>query len=123
MPRVETAAAAGGSNGVPTYRVIYDPRPGARRFIEDVEADALIETAQHFTFTVDALVINLPREVVVLRAQRRDVTAVLVLCRTAARWGGVLLLPPSPWPRRVTPTCRSRLLSTFRPPSEAGGSA
>jgi hypothetical protein len=80
---------------VPTYRVIYDPRPGARRFIKDVQTDALIETAQHFTFTVDALVINLPREVVVLRARRPDVTAVLLLCRTAARWGGVLL-PLSP---------------------------
>ena len=80
---------------MPTYRVIYDPRPGAWRFIEDVEADALIETAQHFTFMVDALVINSPREVVVLRVARRDVTAVLVLCRTWARWGGVLL-PPAP---------------------------
>jgi hypothetical protein len=35
------------------------------------------------------LVVGLPREIAALRVRRRDVTAVLRLCRTSARWGGV----------------------------------
>jgi hypothetical protein len=76
---------------VPTFRVIYDPRPGVRLLIEDVVADAIIETPLHLVLTVDALVVGQPREVVALRVRRRDVTAILRLCRTSARWGGVLL--------------------------------
>ena len=75
---------------MPTFRVIYDPRPGARRLIEDVEADAPIVTDTHYVLTVDALVVGRPREIVVLRARRRDITAVLRLCVTSARWGGVM---------------------------------
>ena len=75
---------------MPTYRVIYDPRPGARYLIEDIEADALIVTDAHHVLTVDALVVGRPREIVALRARRRDITAVLRLCVTSARWGGVL---------------------------------
>ena len=76
---------------MPTFRVIYDPRPGVRLLIEDIEADGIIETPQHLVLTVDALVIGLPREIVALRVRRQDVTAVLRLCATSARWGGVLL--------------------------------
>ena len=76
---------------VPTFRVIYDPRPGVRLLIEDVEADAIIQTPLHLVLTVDALVVGQPREVVALRVRRRDMTAVLRLCATSARWGGVML--------------------------------
>ena len=76
---------------MPTFRVIYDPRPGVRLLIEDIEADALRETPAHLELTVDMLVIGRPREVIALRACRRDVTAILRLCRTSARWGGVRL--------------------------------
>ena len=78
-----------------TYRVVYVPRPGARLLIEDVEADDLIQTHLHWVLTLDALVVGRPREIVALRAARRDVTAVLCLCLISARWGGVLL-PPCP---------------------------
>ena len=75
-----------------TYRVVYVPRPGARLLIEDIEADAIIETPLHLVLTTDALVVGQPREIVALRVRRRDVTAILRLCRTSARrWGGVLL--------------------------------
>ena len=76
---------------VPTYRVIYVPRPGVRLLIEDVEADALRENSAHLELTLDMLVVGRPREVVALRARRQDVTAVLLLCITPARWGGVRL--------------------------------
>jgi hypothetical protein len=76
---------------VATWRVIYDPRPGARLLIEDVEADAIRETTAHLGLTLDTLVVAQPREIVTLRVRRRDVTAVLRLCTTSARWGGVLL--------------------------------
>ena len=74
-----------------TWRVIYDPRPGVRLLIQDVEADALRETPAHLELTLDMLVVGRPREVIALRARRQDVTAILRLCRTSARWGGVLL--------------------------------
>ena len=73
-----------------TWRVIYDPRPGARLLIEDIEADALRETTAHLELTLDMLVVGLPREIIALRVRRRDVTAILRLCLTSARWGGVL---------------------------------
>lgn len=76
---------------MPTFRVIYDPRPGVRLLIEDIEADAVRETMAHVELTVDMLVVGQPREVIALRVRRRDVTAILRLCRTSARWGGVLL--------------------------------
>ena len=76
---------------MPTYRVIYDPRPGVRLLIEDVEADALRENSTHLELTLDMLVVGRPREVIALRVRRRDVTAISRLCRTSARWGGVLL--------------------------------
>ena len=76
---------------MPTYRVIYVPRPGVRLLIEDVDADALRDTTAHVELTVDMLVVGQPREVIALRVRRRDVTAVLRLCHTSARWGGVRL--------------------------------
>ena len=76
-----------------TWRVIYDPRPGARLLIEDIEADAVRETTAHLELTLDMLVVGRPREIIALRVRRRDVTAILRLCRTSARWGGVLLGP------------------------------
>jgi hypothetical protein len=60
---------------VPTFRVIYVPRPGVRLLIEDVQADAVRETTAHVELTLDMLVVGKPREVVALRARRRDVTA------------------------------------------------
>ena len=48
-----------GSN-VSTYCVIYDPRPGGRLLLEDVEADALTETPGHYLLTRDQLVIGCP---------------------------------------------------------------
>ena len=65
---------------MPTFRVIYDPRPGVRLLIEDIEADAIIETPLHLVLTVDALVVGRPRQVVALRVRRsgrdRDLAAV-----------------------------------------------
>ena len=80
---------------MPTYRVLYVPRPGVRLLIEDVEADALVQTPLHWVLTRDAFVVGRPREIVALRVARRDVTAVLRLCVVSARWGGVRL-PPAP---------------------------
>jgi hypothetical protein len=76
---------------VPTFRVTYDPRPGVRLLIEDIEADAVRETPAHIELTLDMLVVGQPREIIALRSRRQDVTAVLRLCVTSARWGGVLL--------------------------------
>ena len=70
---------------MPTYRVLYVPRPGVRLLIEDVEADALVQTPLHWALTRDALVVGRPREIVALRVARRDVTAVLRLCAVSAR--------------------------------------
>ena len=81
---------------MPTYRVIYDPRPGVRLLLEDIETDAIIETPLHLVLTVDALVVGQPREIVALRVRRQDVTAILRLCHTSARWGGCC------WARRAT---------------------
>ena len=74
-----------------TWRVIYVPRPRARLLIEDIEADALRETTAHLELTLDMLVVGQSREIIALRVRRRDVTAILRLCRTPARWGGVRL--------------------------------
>ena len=76
---------------MPTYRVLYVPRPGVRLLIEDVEADALVQTPLHWVLTCDVLVVGRPRDIVALRVARWDVTAVLRLCVVPARWGGVLL--------------------------------
>ena len=59
--------------------------------IEDIEADGERESGAHIELTLDMLVVGQPREVIALRARRRDVTAVLRLCVTPARWGGVRL--------------------------------
>ena len=76
---------------MPTYRVIYDPRPGVRLLIEDIEADAVRGTPAHIELTLDMLVVGQSREIIALRVRCRDVTAVLRLCLTPARWGGVRL--------------------------------
>ena len=52
-------------------------------------ADAVRQDVVHVELTLDQLVIGMPREVIALRARRGDVTAVLRLCATPARWGGV----------------------------------
>lgn len=76
---------------MPTFRVTYVPCPGVRLLIEDIVADAIAETPLHLVLTLDTLVVGQPRKVVALRARRQDVTAVLRLCVTPARWGGVRL--------------------------------
>ena len=38
---------------MPTYRVLYVPRPGVRLLIEDVEADALVQTPLHWVLTCE----------------------------------------------------------------------
>ena len=43
---------------VSTYRVLYVPRPGVRLLIEDVEADALVQTPVHWVLTCDVLVVG-----------------------------------------------------------------
>ena len=72
---------------MPTYRVRYIPRPGVRLLIEDVEADAVRQTPVHWVLIRYVLVVGRPREIVALRAARRDVAAVLRLCVVTARWG------------------------------------
>ena len=42
----------------PTYRVIYDPPRGARWLIEDIEANAITTTTEHYVLRVDALVVG-----------------------------------------------------------------
>ena len=76
---------------VATWRVIYVPRPGVRFSSKMSRPDALRQTTAHIELTLDTLVVGQPREVTALRARRRDVTAVLRLCLTPARWGGVRL--------------------------------
>ena len=67
------------------------PRPGVRLLIEDVGADALRESSAHLELTRDMLAVGRPREVIAFRVRRLDVTAIVRLFRTSARWGGVLL--------------------------------
>ena len=45
---------------MPTFRVTYDPRPGVRLLIEDIEADAVRETPAHIELTLDMLVVGQP---------------------------------------------------------------
>lgn len=63
-----------------TYRVTYRAGRGARRLLEDVEADGLRREAVCYVLVRDVLVVNRPRVVVALRVMCRDVHDVRCLC-------------------------------------------